>query len=66
MRNCKLGIVMYIITFIFIGFCFWFVGCSTDDCEETELTSPGGYKSDNCVMTFTQDTTETEEGKTNE
>jgi hypothetical protein len=30
MRNNKLGIVMYIITFILIIFAFWFVGCSSD------------------------------------
>ena len=66
MRNMKLGITMYIIAVVFVVFCFWIVGCSTDDCEETELTSPGGYKSDNCVITITQDSTDTEEIKTNE
>jgi len=30
MRNCKLGITMYIITFILIIFAFWLVGCNSD------------------------------------
>lgn len=46
MRNCKLGITMYIITFVFIVFCFWLVGCSQNTsssapqiCVENESTA---------------------------
>lgn len=59
MQN-KLGLTMYVIAFIFVLFCFWLVGCSTDDCEETIPTN-GEYKSENCVVEFTQDTAKVEE-----
>lgn len=62
MKNYKLGITMYTIAFIFAIFCFLMVGCSTDDCDETVPTN-GEYKSENCVVEFTQDTTETVEEK---
>ena len=31
MRNTKLGITLYIITFILIIFAFWLVGCSSNN-----------------------------------
>lgn len=34
----KTGIVMYILAFIFVGFCFWIVGCS-DESTSTKLDS---------------------------
>jgi hypothetical protein len=44
MRNCKLGITMYIITFILIIFAFWFVGCADngdDPCNLPGLSPQG-------------------------
>ena len=38
----KTGIVAYILAAIFIVFCFWIVGCSTDDCSSTEMPTQGG------------------------
>jgi hypothetical protein len=45
----KTGIVMYIFGFIFIIFCFWFVGCS-DESTSTKLDSEDIY---NYSLTFT-------------
>lgn len=46
----KVGIVAYILGFIFIGFCFWFVGCSSDSTSGLDL----------CANYQTSDTTNTE------
>lgn len=48
---CKTGIIAYILTAIFVVFCFWAVGCSTDDCEETNLAS-SEYTSSDCVVEY--------------
>jgi hypothetical protein len=45
----KTGIVMYIFGFIFVVFCFWFVGCS-DESTSTKLDSEDIY---NDSLTFT-------------
>lgn len=38
----KTGIVAYILAAIFVGCCFWIVGCSTEDCSSTEMPTQGG------------------------
>lgn len=38
----KTGIVAYILAAIFVVFCFWLVGCSSEDCSSTEMPTNGG------------------------
>lgn len=47
----KTGIVAYILAAIFVGCCFWIVGCSTEDCSSTEITSNNVYGED-CIDSF--------------
>ena len=47
----KTGIVAYILAAIFVGCCFWIVGCSTEDCSSTEMPTNGG-EGEECIDSF--------------
>ena len=42
----KVGIVAYILGFIFIGFCFWFVGCSSDSTNNAKICGDNTFYGD--------------------
>ena len=58
----KTGIIAYILAAIFVGCCFWIVGCSTEDCSSTEMPTQGGEYI-GCTVSY--DNTESSSSETN-
>lgn len=53
----KTGIIAYILAAIFVGCCFWIVGCSTEDCSSTKITN---QNDDDCIDSFYTESSSTE------
>ena len=60
----KTGIVAYILAAIFVGCCFWIVGCSTENCSSTEMPTQGG-EGEYIGCTVSYDNTESSSSETN-